>query len=162
MSPTTSDMYARAQYYDSSICHPWQVACMQEHDAQNPSQTIPWLILQKDRKTQGPPLEYKYIKNPRSTLGTHSSKPQGPPLEKLRRLHDLPPNWLAKPSTRSKSNILLTNIRGKAPQSKRKPYQMGDKTFNQVEIKSEMISCHLLFARPPQSYLYIAKFQAKG
>jgi len=34
---------------------------------------------------------------------------------------------------------------------------MGDKTFNQVEIKPEMISCHLLFARPPQSYLYIAK-----
>ena len=34
---------------------------------------------------------------------------------------------------------------------------MGDKTFNQVEIKLEMISYHLLFTSPPRSYLYIDK-----
>ena len=33
----------------------------------------------------------------------------------------------------------------------------GDKTFNQVEIKPEMISCHLLFTGPPRSYAYIDK-----
>jgi len=36
----------------------------------------------------------------------------------------------------------LITIRGETPQNKRKPYQMGDKTFNQVEIKPEIILCH--------------------
>ena len=70
---------------------------------------------------------------------------------------DLPPHWLARPSTKDKSNILLTTIRVEALQSRRKPYQMGDKIFNQIEIKLEMISSHLLFTRPPRSYLYIDK-----
>ena len=33
-------------------------------------------------------------------------------------------------------------IRGEAPQNKRNPQQMGDKTFNQVEIKPEMTLRH--------------------
>ena len=37
-------------------CHPWWVTCMQEHDAQNKSQMIPWLILQRAYKTQGSSL----------------------------------------------------------------------------------------------------------
>ena len=57
MPPMASDIYARAYYHhDSSICHPWRVTCMQEHDAQNPGQTIPWLIVRRACKTQGPPL----------------------------------------------------------------------------------------------------------
>ena len=56
MPPTVSDIYARAHHHVSSGCHPRQVACMQQHDAQNPGQTIPWMILQRSHKTQGLPL----------------------------------------------------------------------------------------------------------
>jgi len=48
-------------------------------------------------------------------------------------------------------------IRGEAPQNKRNPHQMGDKTFNHVEIKPEMTLCHSTFMRPPRSYFYINK-----
>ena len=54
--PTTSDIYAGAYYHFSSVCHPWRVACMQEHGAQNLGWTIPCSILQRACKTQGPPL----------------------------------------------------------------------------------------------------------
>ena len=41
MPPTTSDIYARAHHHDFSVCHPQQVACMQEHDTQNLGPSIP-------------------------------------------------------------------------------------------------------------------------
>jgi len=75
MSTTTSDMHARAYPHNSGICNPRQVtymqkhittsllcvihdevACMQEHDAQNPGRTTPWSILLRACKTQGPSL----------------------------------------------------------------------------------------------------------
>jgi len=71
--------------------------------------------------------------------------------------NNLPPDWVTRSSIRCNSNSLLTSIRGEALQSKRKHHHMGVKTFNQVEIKPEMISCHLLFTRPPGFYLYIKK-----
>ncbi|KAG4975826.1 hypothetical protein JHK86_035300 [Glycine max] len=53
-SPSVSPS-SRTKSLGTSICHPRQVACMQEHSAQNPSRTIPWSILQRAHKTQGPP-----------------------------------------------------------------------------------------------------------
>ena len=68
MPPTTSGMYAKACHYVSSRCHQWRVACMQEHDTQNPGRTIPWSILQRAHKTQGlalvsPTNSHHYISN---------------------------------------------------------------------------------------------------
>ena len=51
-----SDIYARAYHHVSSTCHPQWMTCMQERGTQNPSQTIPWSILQRTCKTHGPPL----------------------------------------------------------------------------------------------------------
>ena len=72
---------------------------------------------------------------------------------------NLSPDLLTRHSIRCKSQYLLTSIRGEVPQSERKHHHMSDKTFNQVEIKPEMISCYLLFnfRRPPRFYLHITK-----
>ena len=54
MPPTTSDIYARAHYHDSSTCHPRWVTCTQENTTMTPiyatqgewhirKSTLPWL-----------------------------------------------------------------------------------------------------------------------
>ena len=94
MPPTMSDVYARAHYHDSSICHPRQVTYMQEHTSKTPVYVthIEWYIckstppclryvppmasgmyararclkLRSDNPLVDPP---KSLQNPRSTLG---------------------------------------------------------------------------------------------
>ena len=51
-----SDIYGRAYHHAFNMGHQQRATCMQEHGAQNPSQTIPWSILQRVFKTQGLPF----------------------------------------------------------------------------------------------------------
>ena len=75
MSPTMSDMCARAYYHDSSMCHSQRVTYMQKHITTSPARAtyIEWHVCKSTvPKTQvGNSLvnHPKGLQNPRSTLG---------------------------------------------------------------------------------------------
>ena len=155
MPPTTSDIYARAYRHVSSTCHPRWVACMQEHSVQNLDWTIPWSILQGDRKTQGPPLVSPTDSHHHASStchfikGTYACKTQGPPLvhtstkpkaspwsahiQQLWRpsskiqvqQEELPPHYLARLLIGSKPHLLLITIRRVTLQVKMTHHQIA-------------------------------------